>query len=368
MSIESTNIILVHLGAGKHSDQNRQVLKALLALAIRHGDPRKNTDFTCPIGEDMRPFEDSFKALTGISRIVEDSELTNTGFGSSVTRYGDVFCDSSACALDIERGKLYQHALVMNSSRYPIENTIQELSEACSVHRMWSLGITPPLMRVGCVEPDPSLISSRMAQIYSDYKDSLDGESSIGKISHPQGVSDTVGIAVIKPARSIVTATSSGGNLFKEPGRIGCAGVVGSAIYSATSSTDQEITVTVMCSGNGEDIIQMGLAKSVCEHLIGHYREDSSLLACEMVADHVLNISPHFKLRALDDDYKELVYVGLVGYVELNERGKLRKLIFYYHTTQTMVFGYMTSGSQYEYRFSELRKGKREQMGEFLVR
>ncbi|QPG73555.1 hypothetical protein FOA43_000867 [Brettanomyces nanus] len=351
-------VILIHVGAGRHAKRNVNVLRTLLTVALKstmkkttvplktNDEADRESSFISPL------FKNSFEKLLKVSKMIEENELTNTGYGSSVTRNCQVYCDSSVCALDVDRKKTYQSAVVMNSSKYPIEDALLDMVQGCSEDRKNTLAITPALMRVGKVKPDESLVSESMAKVYEDYRERLQQEEerkskaeSRIDLSQDEDVSDTVGVCVIEPGRCIVAGTSSGGNLFKEPGRIGCAGVVGAGIYTATVA---DCTACIMCSGNGEDIVQMQLARSVCEYVLAKHEEYSRQqqeqpLLCQLVARYVKHESHKYKLRALDEKYHETLYVGLVGYLEMTEEessSSRRKLIFYYHTTHTMLFAY----------------------------
>ncbi|GMF07440.1 unnamed protein product [Ambrosiozyma monospora] len=88
-------------------------------------------------------------------------------------------------------------------------------------------------------------------------------------------IQDTIGVCFIDTdTNTIITGCSSGGNLLKDHGRVGCSGVIGSGLFTHThqkpdgndnSNGDQNqnntVQISVMCSGNGEDIIQMNLAR-----------------------------------------------------------------------------------------------------------
>lgn len=155
--------------------------------------------------------------------------------------------------------------------------------------------------------------------------------------------------------------------MFKPTGRVGCAGVVGSAVFS---TGDTHCTVTVMCSGNGEDIIQLDLARSVCEYLVNNAGQLTEGPVCELVANCVYENSKKCRLLARDDLGNQILYVGLVGYIEWTEKIRKSRLVFYFHTTPTMVFGYRSRvdrRTRERCRFSKIKPNRLDARGEFYI-
>uniref|UniRef100_A0A915IT66 Threonine aspartase n=1 Tax=Romanomermis culicivorax TaxID=13658 RepID=A0A915IT66_ROMCU len=102
--------------------------------------------------------------------------------------------------------------------------------------------------------------------------------------------SDTVGCLVVNSSGSTVAACSSGGILFKKPGRLGPAAFYGCACW-AEDADDLSITITV--SGCGETLIKTHFARSCAEFIFQKLREDEN--SCLM--DIVQNF---FKIRYLE--------------------------------------------------------------------
>ncbi|GMG30350.1 unnamed protein product [Ambrosiozyma monospora] len=207
-------------------------------------------------------------------------------------------------------------------------------------------------------------------------------------------IQDTIGVCFIDTdTNTIITGCSSGGNLLKDHGRVGCSGVIGSGLFTYTyqkgddhsnGNQNDTIQISVMCSGNGEDIIQMNLAREVCNNIIEtHYSTSSSSTETSSSLSHkpisqtvsefiISKLSKNVSLRALDSQFNEKLYVGVIGYVfdsELKER-----LVFYFHSTETFAFGVLNGcrgdeNVEFELSCLEQRQGKQKgyKFGEWLL-
>lgn len=352
---DHSQLVIAHIGAGRHNIHNKPVLLALIALALkaqavvpeedarkghaRSQDARAGGDSA---GRDDAQIDNSALAkLLAVTDVLEESELTNTGRGSSVALDGGVYCDSSVTISTPHRW--WQAAVVMNSSAHPLRDAVREEIKPRAQGEV--SGVTPWLMKVGCTSADPTLVTERMRKLAEEYS------------ADAQAVSDTIGAMVVDGDR-VVSGCSSGGNLLKEKGRIGCAGVVGAGIYTARMGG---AVASVMCTGNGEDIIQMDLARAVCNYVVEHRGVES---VSALVRDYVKRRATSFQLRAMDTSGVRELYIGLVGYAR--ESAEAHGVVFYYHSTETLVFGYR-EGARHREVFSALRGGQTESCGEYMV-
>ncbi|GME99666.1 unnamed protein product [Ambrosiozyma monospora] len=124
----------------------------------------------------------------------------------------------------------------------------------------------------------------------------------------------------------------------------------------------------------------MNLAREVCSHIIEtHYSTpvDASTSShkpiSQTVSEFIVSkLSKNVSLRALDSQFHEKLYVGLIGYVfdsELQER-----LVFYFHSTETFAFGVLNGcrgdeNVEFELSCLEQRQGKQNgcKFGEWLL-
>lgn len=159
----------------------------------------------------------------------------------------------------------------------------------------------------------------------------------------PLGVEDTVGLVQIMPKDDTIRAlTSSGGNFFKVPGRISCAGVLGAGVAYTCYGLNQ---VTVMCTGNGEDIMRMNLAGYLSETLAKELSSDeipNSLRGAlgDTLIHAILKRSANVPLSAVDANYLPTIYVGAIAIIFTPN---FKRLVFC-HSTESFYFGFKLKG------------------------
>jgi taspase (threonine aspartase 1) len=214
-------------------------------------------------------------------------------------------------------------------------NVYQELTTMYSTTNMNNLGLTMPIalnyksysLYRSCGE-NHDLVLPHSRQFYEKYKDKV--LQGINEIPLDNIITDTIGVIEIKDDYSKI-ATSSGGNFFKVPGRIGCAGEIGGAVDYRRQN---EMEISCVCSGNGEDILQMKLARFVVEHFDPDVEQYGQHLV-EMIQQH----GTKFNLLAKGKfDDKAIVYVGVI--VIVNDRQRGIKRLIYCHSTESFYFGF----------------------------
>ncbi|KAG7886755.1 hypothetical protein KL938_000408 [Ogataea parapolymorpha] len=340
----SNTLTLLHFGAGNHAEDPekfKRLFKKALKSRVLQSD---GTDHAVS----------QIRQLIAVSSVIEDSSLTNTGVTSSIARDGTVQSDSSIFVYDRITNKHNQSSLLANTAARPIaECAYQYFAQ----QKKNDLGLTPPVTLVGVTDHNIE-ISDRMSQLYERYRNDLDRIDSIEKKIASSIITDTIGVSVIDK-HTASTGVSSGGSLFKKPGRIGCSGIVGAGCYTAQKNG---ALVNVLCSGNGEDIIQMDLARSVCRHILANCHHGR--LVCDLAAEAVYDAAQEVDLRALDDNFNPRLYVGVVGYFESPDQFRT---VFYFHTTETFVFGYAT-GLSNEFCFSRRPKLQAATKGQMYVK
>ncbi|KAG7699231.1 hypothetical protein KL949_004380 [Ogataea haglerorum] len=340
----SNTLTLLHFGAGNHAE-NPEKFKRLFRRALKSRFPQ-------PDGADH--VVSQIRQLIAVSSVIEDSSLTNTGVTSSIARDGSIQSDSSIFVYDRIAKKHNQSSLLANTAARPItECAYQYFAQ----QKKNELGLTPPVTLVGVTDHNMK-INGRMNQLFEKYRNELDRIDSVETKIASSIITDTIGVSVIDK-RAASTGVSSGGSLFKKPGRIGCSGVVGAGCYTAQKDG---ALVNVLCSGNGEDIIQMDLARSVCRHILANCH--CGRLVCDLAAEAVYDAAQEVDLRALDDHFNPRLYVGVVGYFESPDQFRT---VFYFHTTETFVFGYAT-GLSSEFCFSTRPKLQAATKGQMYVK
>lgn len=316
---------LVHIGAGAHSAANALHHRKLIKRALQASDWLET------------------------AQVLERSPWTNTGVGSSLDLTGGVSCD--ACVIQ-SNGQRQEIALSQLRSEVPITqawNVLQDLNQVYGEHtKFGQMGLTQPIVLAeklllhlrkhmeeeGMVSrhqkpSEGNLVLARARRLYDTY---------MGQNQVLDEVTDTVGLVQIQE-NHIVVASSSGGNFFKLPGRIGCAGIPGCAAEAVVKGLRR---VSCLCSGNGEQIVASTLARTVCR----------ALARCE---DDLAAV--------LESTMKEAgaLYVGVVAVVETNDA----YTVVFCHSTETFYFGFALG--RVEVVMSRL-EGRGCVRGEFRVR
>ena len=175
---------------------------------------------------------------------------------------------------------------------------------------------------------------SEVESVSKHHSGEIDDDSGLHSDLIPCTIEDTVGIAEIK-GEVITAVTSSGGNFFKIPGRVSCAGIMGAGI--AYSCKDQ-IQVITICTGNGDDITRMGLAGFLSEQIAtqvsitSNYAQD---LGSFLVAE-ICRRSDQYSLSSVDSQGNPRIYVGVIVLLFTPEYQSL----LFCHSTESFYFAF----------------------------
>lgn len=308
------DLTVVHIGAGIHSISKHDAYKKLIKSALVK----------------------SKNSIIEASQKLEKSPLTNTGYGSSLNIRGEVSCDATIIEVTPEfRNEVSLHNL---KSLYPITETLKLLNKLNILYgkdtTFEKLGITRPISldanQISAIDevltahklPQgeeieavsvESLVLPRAQSIYDYYIKN----SNI--LEADDLVQDTIGLLQIKDLTTTMV-TSSGGNFFKLPGRIGCAGALGCAIETVSNDSKR---ITCMCSGNGEQILKLTLARTLCYRAIEY---DGEELAQDLIT----------LVKLGQDD----LYIGVIMTIEDKEEGNR---LIYFHSTESFYFGFLNN-------------------------
>lgn len=148
-------------------------------------------------------------------------------------------------------------------------------------------------------------------------------------------VEDTVGF--INLAETTTISTSSGGNFYRLPGRVSCAGVYGTGIGFASVGGVQ---VSCMCSGNGDDIVRMSLGSYLSEAAALKLAESDEWVDMgQHVSKKLTERAATYDLVAVDSSLRPMLYVGVILAIV---SGGEKRLVFC-HTTESFYFGFRLS-------------------------
>ena len=337
-------LLVVHIGAGYYSTKKNDLYKQLIKRAI-----------TTDLSEDASP-------LLNASNVLEESPLTNTGYGASVNMLGEVACDASFIMYNDQQQKLIEYVSAFNIAKTrPIMALTQMQTCMKSLYndgKLSGLGLTMPqaldysqfyrtcevmglllgdLIRREGEREGERLILPQQQRLFGLYKHALLHNHEPHEVSDEDELShrvlDTIGV-LFSNNETTQLATSSGGNFLKMPNRLGCASVIGAGIDHRKVD---DYTISCMCSGNGEDILMVHLASTVINEVFSW--SDKS--------DIITRIHPLIQSlgqRTVMGDKDPFLYIGMILVIE-KDNENYRSLI-YYHTTESFYFGYNNNGTK----------------------
>ncbi|XP_031838321.1 taspase 1 isoform X2 [Nomia melanderi] len=267
--------------------------------------------------------------------ILENSALTNAGYGSNLTLEGTVECDAS-----VMDGSTLQFGAVGAVSG--IKNPILLAKRLCEQQSIKiAYGRIPPSFLVGNgahvwaqemgiqTLPPEQLISMKAQKIYKHYKRKVeDSDMEIQKCSKKR--MDTVGAICVDKEGNITAACSSGGIILKYPGRVGQAGVWG----CGTWAYKDKYSVGTSTSGCGEHLIRTSLARTIADAISDSPCPTTSL-------HHAM------KVNFIDSKFLSGLEQKLGGVIALRYSSQegLGDLLWS-HSTNSMIIGYMNSNEQ----------------------
>ncbi|KAM9931279.1 hypothetical protein OXX80_009057 [Metschnikowia pulcherrima] len=158
-------------------------------------------------------------------------------------------------------------------------------------------------------------------------------------IDDSAGIEDTVGYIQVSASEARTRiSSSSGGNFYRLPGRISCAGILGSGIgYSCHG----EIEVSCVCSGNGDDIIAMSLASYLSESIAEHISDSEEWPDLgPYLKNRILSKSKQVAKTAVNAKLEEIAYVGVLLLVKTPNTTRL----VFCHSTESFYFAFRSRG------------------------
>lgn len=280
------NALVIHGGAGKLIDGIGH--QRGIQVALRAGY------------DTLRRTRNALAGVLSAVRLMEDDPAFNCGTGSALTINGRAMMDASVMTSAGDYGAVG----AIESVRHPIDVAVRVMNEtdhyliagewATKLARFWGFPKYNPVVRSE---------QERLAK--------LKHGSKLSYYTHWRKFEKfgTVGAVALDPHGRIAVATSTGGIRGKLPGRIGDTGIYGAGTYAGRAGG-------ASATGFGEEIIELLLAKRVCDLMAKH--------GAQSAVD-----------AALKGTHK-------VGVICLDRKGS----IGYGHTTRDMSWGFIRDGSE----------------------
>ena len=261
----------VHTGAGKSSEETSECFRTLCKQACRKASQLLASGYS------------SLDAAIAAARILENCVLTNAGVGSSIAKDGSVLTEASL----VSPGTGFYAAGCLRNIKNPVEivhfmSQVQHREENYITPRVLvgdgaikfvkeyggNIAITSNL------QTKRSLCQFKSAQKYFDKEQSVNKRAKFednGMAKSHEGIEDTIGVICLDGKGEISCVTSSGGSVYKHPGRLGQCCVHGAGVYVNK-------TAGIVTTGNGEEIIQCMLGVVVMQDRVDKDRLLGSVL------------------------------------------------------------------------------------------
>ena len=354
----SSNFIALHLGAGYHSHAKESQYKLLCKEACKLGIKHLDNGLCC------------VDVVTKICSFLEDSKLTNAGYGSNLTQEGDVECDAGIMESSTS-GCLFAGVTCLREVKNPIKLAELILKEQSIIDPN---GLIPPMVLAGDgaknkamfnnleIVENQMLASSEALNNFKKYKRVLESatndcstkrvlkcvssDDSNKRFSSEQNsilvtndtmttidkshLQDTIGVICVDTKRNVASGVSSGGIALKQAGRVGHAAHFGCGCWSFRYSPT---TVVSSCtSGCGELLIKTNLAKEAAEYSIKSPNE-------------ILNYSEFIETNFLNSPYINNINPKLCGLLVVKLDTESETVVDFHiaHSAESFCVGHMTS-------------------------
>ncbi|XP_078412591.1 threonine aspartase 1 isoform X3 [Cetorhinus maximus] len=346
---KSVGFVLVHAGAGYHSESKAKEYKQVCKKACQKAI------------EKLQAGALAVDVVTAALIELEDSPFTNAGMGSNLNLSGDIECDAST--MD---GKSLNFGAVgaLRGIKNPILVANKLLSEAQK--GKLSAGRIPPCFLVGegaykwavdhgIVPCPPDIMATKFSlsafrknrrklELAEKVETEMIQTKKRREVSENTNVTaslDTVGAVVVDHEGNVAAAVSSGGLAMKHPGRVGQAAVYGCGCWAENTSGPNVYSTAVSTSGCGEHLVRTMLAR---ECSVALQAEDAHQALLETMQKKFVR-SPFL---AREDSVLGGVIVlrccrcSLESESSLNTQALLVEFLWS-HTTESMCVGYMST-------------------------
>ncbi|XP_028163254.1 threonine aspartase 1 [Ostrinia nubilalis] len=314
--------IAVHCGAGYHSDNLKKEYQRTCYAACRKA---------------IETLKSGGSAVDAVEKAIielENSSLTNAGYGSNLSWDGSVECDAS-----IMNGQTLHFGACGAVSN--VWNPISLAKHLCMKQcENLSLGRVPPCILTGRgarswaermgleIVDEKDMISARAFRNFKHSKRKLKRYSLQNDIKFSP--LDTVGAICVDSNGIVASGASSGGVSLKHEGRVGQAASFGSGVWAVNNMDNKSPSIAACTSGCGEHLIRTQLARKTAESL----NDPSPVISLDKcLKDHFLNSPFLWDVSERLGGTLALRFDPAIGEGEL----------LWGHTTKTMCIGYMST-------------------------
>uniref|UniRef100_H2YNZ3 Threonine aspartase 1 n=1 Tax=Ciona savignyi TaxID=51511 RepID=H2YNZ3_CIOSA len=317
------------IGAGYHSNERWPLYKQLCEKACLHVNEMLKKG--CTAGE----------AVAEAVKILENSELTNAGFGSNLTEDGHIECD--AIYIVSVGNVTYGAVSCVSKITNPVLAAF-ELAKQQATGLSLSLGrISPCCLSAQGAEKwsrahgvemceERELVSESAYKTWKKYQKRLMQQILQGSKNVNEPQFDTVGAVALDIRGKVASAASSGGLLMKLSGRVGQAATYGCGCWAEIGAGPKP-SIAVSTTGCGEQLIYAMAAKKCADNLIS---DDQPYNAVQTTL-----LNDFLKSPILNSDCEK--QAGILALHEINNEQYSAIEIVWGHTTSSMVVAHIST-------------------------
>jgi beta-aspartyl-peptidase (threonine type) len=221
---------------------------------------RKDVIYACEKGYEVLLQKDAVEAVEIAIRHLEASPFLNAGVGSYLQLDGRVRMDASIMQHDLSAGAV----IGIEDVEHPISVARRVMESTQHVILSGPLA-TEFAHSEGFPRYDPR--TRPKITLWMEIMDEFRQKTSYEQIFHvdkyvkeKKNILGTVGCVAIDASGKLAAGTSTGGLKMNVPGRVGDSGIIGAGTYCSTYGG-------VSCTGHGEKILILVLAKQVVNYL-----------------------------------------------------------------------------------------------------
>ncbi len=255
----------------------------------------------------------ALEAVEAAIRVMEDDPTFDAGRGSVLNRDGEVELDAG-----LMDGRTLRAGAVAAVKRiaHPISLARHVLHDSEHVFLVGT-GAERFAEHVGMSLCDPAtLVVERERLVWQERRLNAGPREADFRPAPPPGQADTVGAVAVDDQGNVAAGNSTGGTLYKWPGRVGDTPIIGCGLYA------DNLLGAAACTGWGEQIMKTVLAKSTVDQIA--WLSDPATAANVAIA--------YFRHRI----------GGLGGVICVSPDGR----VGFAHSTSCMAYAYRTASME----------------------
>ncbi|CAG7722926.1 unnamed protein product [Allacma fusca] len=332
--------LAVHYGAGRHSKNKEAMYRSLSDLACRKGLKILNNN--------GRADEAVVEAMV----VLENSKKLNAGKGSYLTMNETVEVDAGFMSGNGKFGGIGAAPGIPNPCLAAKALANLEMDVLVSPNLLVGPGAKSWTASMGLKTcGDEVLICKRAKSAYNKF---LEDKSAMS--AHTE--SDTIGCIALDADGHVAASGSTGGGLYKFPGRVGPIAQYGCGIYAEDCSENSTTATAVATTGTGEYLTELRFAHT-CDKLIREDDTTSSVTALKKAMD----LAATGRKPRISSLHAPIV--GMIGLTWTDGRGEFVVA----HNSDNLVYAY--TGSMFRdkviMRYSEKSENKNYTLTAFNI-